>query len=891
MKPTCKASLNTTELASSAKLNTDENDATIIDQAHSHIYVGSTYLSGRQIRPIKNNYLRMKNTFFTYVVSIVFVVYTFFCASLNAQDVRKVSSSKNNFTIAEELYAKKKYFEAIPYYEGGMAEKNTKKDNAMILHLADCYRLSRLYANAENLYKEITKSKEASKHSMAMFRLGQMQKAAGKYEDAIASFTAYLSMPGKDYEFAKMAEEEKKACEWALERIQKPVKSKPIVAGPELNKSYSNYAPRIFRDTLWMVGTKEISKSPAKIELDEAKGKYSTYLISRLYKATGSNHVWNERIEVPFKIKSEYDQINTFSFSTDNTALYLTICKEDNLHNTICHIYKSAYSPEVISEPVKLGAPVNIDKYSSKQPMLARINNNDVLFFASDRPDGFGAYDLYFCVLDLSGNCQAVVNLGNTINTRHDEHSPFYDVSLKSLFFSSKGHTGMGEHDIFRVNGDPFSGWKDLKNMGYPINTGADDYYYAHYPDRKGMYKAYMASNRSTASLEPSTCCDNVYIFDFFPEEKTEFFLKTAVYDRNKIEPITDYRLKIYRKKEKNIVADIHTGGSSVATVKLLREFDYKAVIAKNGYDSLEVDFSASQDDTLSLTRLFMYALQQEEQPQVQPQPEPHITSGQWELPLILWGFNADVLSAEAKAKLDKLAKQLKTEYPNVFLVISSHTDNIDSKGYNIQLSQRRTEAVINYLRNKGVDADRMRGQWYGEENPVKENQRSDGSDNPEGRRLNRRTEIKAVDNLAEVPEGLMVTADGEEERHFVVTTAATGEFDKETYDAILKKYGTITRKGLVFKVQLGAYLKPEQGQRWRMKMFADLQEKFDFLIQRETDGGYTKFLAANTFTLHDAHNLKMQLRQAGVSNAFIVPYYKQNRITMIEAIELLGTK
>ena len=51
MKPTCKASLNT---------NTDENDTTIIDQAHSHIYVGSTYLSGRQVRPIKNNYLRMK---------------------------------------------------------------------------------------------------------------------------------------------------------------------------------------------------------------------------------------------------------------------------------------------------------------------------------------------------------------------------------------------------------------------------------------------------------------------------------------------------------------------------------------------------------------------------------------------------------------------------------------------------------------------------------------------------------------------------------------------------------------------------------------------------------------------------------------------------------------
>ena len=71
MKPTCKASLNTTELASSAKLNTDENDATIIDQAHSHIYVGSTYLSGRQVRPIKNNYLRMKNKLFTLLISLI----------------------------------------------------------------------------------------------------------------------------------------------------------------------------------------------------------------------------------------------------------------------------------------------------------------------------------------------------------------------------------------------------------------------------------------------------------------------------------------------------------------------------------------------------------------------------------------------------------------------------------------------------------------------------------------------------------------------------------------------------------------------------------------------------------------------------------------------------
>jgi outer membrane protein OmpA-like peptidoglycan-associated protein len=85
---------------------------------------------------------------------------------------------------------------------------------------------------------------------------------------------------------------------------------------------------------------------------------------------------------------------------------------------------------------------------------------------------------------------------------------------------------------------------------------------------------------------------------------------------------------------------------------------------------------------------------------------------------------------------------------PNLVIEISSHTDNIGSDAANLTLSQNRAESVVNYLVSKGIGPKLLNARGFGETKPIAENQKADGSDNPEGRQLNRRTEFRIVGKM-----------------------------------------------------------------------------------------------------------------------------------------------
>ena len=91
------------------------------------------------------------------------------------------------------------------------------------------------------------------------------------------------------------------------------------------------------------------------------------------------------------------------------------------------------------------------------------------------------------------------------------------------------------------------------------------------------------------------------------------------------------------------------------------------------------------------------------------------------------------------------------------------------------------------------------------------------------------------------------------------------------------------------FKIQIGAFLHPDANMRAKMKNYAKLQEKLSILIQKEVDQGFTKFLAGKMQTLSDAEEMKQAIRKEGIRNAFIVPYYKDKRINIVDVFELLA--
>jgi outer membrane protein OmpA-like peptidoglycan-associated protein len=111
----------------------------------------------------------------------------------------------------------------------------------------------------------------------------------------------------------------------------------------------------------------------------------------------------------------------------------------------------------------------------------------------------------------------------------------------------------------------------------------------------------------------------------------------------------------------------------------------------------------------------------------------------------IFFEFDKADLLPESKMELDRLVELL-NRYPAMKIEISGHTDSKGNDEYNLKLSQARAQAVVDYLISKGISKDRLQAKGYGETKPIAPNQNPDGSDNEEGRQLNRRTEFKILE-------------------------------------------------------------------------------------------------------------------------------------------------
>ena len=114
-------------------------------------------------------------------------------------------------------------------------------------------------------------------------------------------------------------------------------------------------------------------------------------------------------------------------------------------------------------------------------------------------------------------------------------------------------------------------------------------------------------------------------------------------------------------------------------------------------------------------------------------------------IPKVNYGFDEAALDQQARNAIDTTVLALLRDRPDVKVQIRSHTDNAGSDQYNLGLSQRRAQRVVDYLVKQGIDRDRLEAKGFGERKPIAPNFNLDGTDNPEGRRKNRRTEFKVI--------------------------------------------------------------------------------------------------------------------------------------------------
>ena len=181
--------------------------------------------------------------------------------------------------------------------------------------------------------------------------------------------------------------------------------------------------------------------------------------------------------------------------SPDGQTLYLYRSDSVKWGN----IFACRLNGEIWESPMKLKAPINSKNWEGSCSINA---DNNILFFVSNRPEGFGGKDIYMIRKLPNGEWAAPKNLGPTINTPEDEDAPFIHVDGQTLYFSSKGHKSMGGYDIFKTTYNE-GGWSTPTNIGYPINTAEDDRFFVLSPDEIG--RAHVRTPVTEKSRMPSS--------------------------------------------------------------------------------------------------------------------------------------------------------------------------------------------------------------------------------------------------------------------------------------------------------------------------------------------------------------------------------------------------
>ena len=352
----------------------------------------------------------------------------------------------------------------------------------------------------------------------------------------------------------------------------------------------------------------------------------------------------------------------------------------------------------------------NSTAYSNGDPFIS--NDGKYLYFCSNMPGGRGGTDIYVSTKDKNGEWTAPVNL-KEINTEGNERTPFFDRA-NNFYFSSDGYVGMGGLDIYAsiLRSGQIS---QPINLGYPLNSPQDDFSFVLDTDSSG----YFASNRNNGM-------GNDDIYHFIKQKVAAYKLSGTVFEKETSLPLIDAVVTLQRHGGGQL--QFQTDENGRFKFNLDRGADYQLSGEKTGFRNDLAKFStkglpitADLSKDLYLTRI--------------------VINQAIRIENIYYDFDQAEIRPDAAKELDKLVKIMQ-QNPTIWIELGSHTDSRGDDKYNLKLSQKRAEAVVQYLINHGIESSRLTAVGYGAKRLLNECAKGVYC-TEEQHQLNRRTEFK----------------------------------------------------------------------------------------------------------------------------------------------------
>ncbi|GAA4368576.1 hypothetical protein GCM10023185_41490 [Hymenobacter saemangeumensis] len=615
------------------------------------------------------------------------------------------------------------------------AHKFNPDNAALNVKIGDCY-LNSLTKTQALPYLQKAARLDPTADTRLHYLLARAYHLNGKWAEAIREYQEAKPVAGTkgsddlavtSNDLARHIRE----CKNGEQLMKNPVRAFIDNVGPEINSPYSDYGPVVSADeSVILITSRRPADAKAKKDPD-GDGYFED-----IYQATRKGKAWTPAKNLGSPVNTDGHDA-TVGLAPDGQRMLVYV------ENNGGDLNESNLKGNSWSKPLNLGSRINTRFHESSATYSP---DGRFLYFVSDKPEGGrGGRDIYKVEIEGRGPAQ---NLGPQINTPYGEEGVFMMPDGKTMYFSSEGHNSMGGYDIFKAVFEDGK-WSEPENLGWPINTPDDDVFFV--TSASGRYGYYSSDRPGGLGGK------DIYRVTFLGPEKQPLLSQEDQLLASRLQPVKQSVLapavevavaKVTILKgtitDNNTKQPIEAGidvidnvtGQSIATfrsnatsgkylVSLPSGTNYGIVVRQDGY--------LFHSENFDLPTTAAYAEVVKDIPLKKLEVGATVV-----LRNIFFDTGKATLRPESTSELERLQK-LMAENPALKLEMDGHTDNVGKPAMNQDLSQRRAQAVVTYLTQHGIGADRLSAVGYGDTKPVVPNT------SKAGRQLNRRTEFKVV--------------------------------------------------------------------------------------------------------------------------------------------------
>ncbi|MEN0003205.1 MAG: tetratricopeptide repeat protein, partial [Bacteroidota bacterium] len=426
---------------------------------------------------------------------IALLIPFFFPILAKAQDytTRKTASkkAKSYFEKARKKNREGAFSEALEQAEKAI-EKEPLFVDAYMLKGGILYDIGNL-AEAEKTFEEII-SFAADYSKTTYYKLGLTELKQKKYTEAITHLEQFMIVQQRNTKTKANAKRHLITAKFAAEATKNPVPFTPQSLGAGINTPAQEYLPAINAEGNELIFTRRINRQ-------------EDFFVSQF-----QDGAWQEA--VPISTLNSPLSEGAHTLSADGRMLFFTGCNYPKGQGS-CDLYLSVKEEDGWGAPMNLGPGINTDSWDGQPAFSA---DGSQLFFSSDRPGSIGGRDLWKMQKNAAGKWTRPQNLGATINTGGHEETPFIHPDGQTLYFTSKGHPGMGGADLFISRLQEDGSWGTPQNLGYPINTEANEGTMVVGLDGQKAYFARDAANAlgNSVTEDRQQVSEDLFQFDLY---------------------------------------------------------------------------------------------------------------------------------------------------------------------------------------------------------------------------------------------------------------------------------------------------------------------------------------------------------------------------------------